>query len=58
MSFRGIFDPSLPIQGMFDNDIFDTENKAVQERVVLTAFVHGNEKLTTSTHGNEVITVK
>ena len=58
MSFRGIFDPSLPIQGMFDNVIFDTGDKAVQERNVINVFVHGTEKLTTSTHGNEVITVK
>ena len=58
MSFRGIFDPDLPIPGMFDNVIFDTENKLVQERTVITAFVHGNEVQTTSAHGNEVITVK
>ena len=56
-SDRGMFDANLPLQGIFDNDIFDTELAVAVNRVIIPALVHGNEAITVLVHGNEVITI-
>jgi len=57
-SERGMFDPNFPLQGIFDDQIFDTVVAAALNQVLIPAFVHGNKDITTATHGNEVIVVK
>ncbi len=57
-SDRGIFDANLPVQGIFDPNIFDTQLAAAMDTLLLPAFVHGNETITVAVHGNEVITIK
>ncbi len=57
-SDRGIFDPNLPVQGIFDSTIFDTELAVAIDRIVLPILIHGTDTITVLTHGNEEITVK
>ena len=55
---RGMFDASLPVQGIFDPNIFDTQLAVAIETLLLPVFVHGNQTITVAVHGNEVITIK
>ncbi len=57
-SDRGIFDPSLPVQGIFDPIIFDTEQVVAIDTILIPVLVHGISEITALTHGNEEITVK
>ena len=57
-SDRGIFDPSLPVQGIFDSNIFDTELVTAIDTILIPVLVHGISEITALTHGNEEITVK
>lgn len=58
VSERGMFDPNFPLQGIFDDQIFDTVIVAALNQILIPAFVHGNADITTATHGNEVIVIK
>ena len=55
---RGMFDPNLPVQGIFDPTIFDTQLAVAFETMLLPAFVHGNQTITVAVHGNEAIVIK
>ncbi len=57
-SDRGIFDPSLPVQGIFDSVIFDTQLVVAVGTITIPVLVHGISEITALTHGNEEITVK
>ena len=57
-SDRGIFDPSLPVQGIFDSVIFDTQLVVAGGTITIPVLVHGISEITALTHGNEEITVK
>ena len=57
-SDRGIFDPSFPVQGIFDSVIFDTQLVIPVDTRLITVLVHGISEITALTHGNEEITIK
>ena len=58
-SDRGIFDANLPIQGIFDDVIFDTAlTEAVVTHVLLPAFVHSTDTITALVSSKETIVVK
>ena len=57
-SDRGIFDPSFPVQGIFDSVIFDTQLVVAIDTILITVLVHGISEITALTHSNEEITVK
>jgi len=57
-SERGMFDPNFPLQGIFDDTIFDTVIAAALNQILIPAFTHGNADITTATHGNKAIVVK
>ncbi len=57
-SDRGIFDPSFPVQGIFDSVIFDTQLVVPVDTRLITVLVHGISEITALTHGNEEITIK
>ena len=58
-SDRGMFDPNLPIQGIFDTTIFDTDIvTATITQILIPAFVHGTSEKTALLHSTELIVVK
>ncbi len=57
-SDRGIFDHSLPVQGIFDSNIFDTQLVVPVDTILIPVLVHGISEITALTHGNEEITIK
>ncbi len=57
-SERGIFDPSLPVQGIFDSVIFDTQSIMGIDTILIPVLVHGISEITVGIHGNEEIVVK
>ena len=57
-SDRGMFDANLPVQGIFDPNIFDTELVAAIDTIIIPAYVHDNNSITVKVHGNEAITVQ
>jgi len=58
-SDRGMFDPNLPIQGIFDTTIFDTDLAPANiTQILISAFVHGTSEKTALLHSTELITVK
>jgi len=57
-SDRGIFDPSFPVQGIFDSEIFDTQSITGIDTILIPVLVHGISEITVLTHGNEEITLK
>ena len=58
-SNRGMFDPNLPLQGIFDSVIFDTELAiATVTQILIPAFVHGTSEKTALLHTTELIVVK
>ncbi len=57
-SDRGIFDPSFPVQGIFDSNIFDTQLVVPVDTRLISVLVHGISEITALTHGNEEITIK
>jgi len=59
VSDRGIFDENLPLQGIFDSVIFDTQlTTPAVTHVLLSAFVHSISTITALTHSTELIVVK
>jgi len=58
-SSRGMFDPSLPTQGIFDPAIFDTKLvDALTTHPILPALVHDNSTKTSLIHGTELKVIK
>ncbi len=58
-SDRGIFDENLPLQGIFDSLIFDTQlSTATVTHIILPAFVHSNSEKTALIHGTETKIIK
>ena len=57
-SDRGMFDPNLPVQGIFDPNIFDTQLAVALDQILLPVFVHGRGDITAAVHGREAIIVK
>jgi len=57
-SDRGIFDPSFPVQGIFDDTIFDTQLVIPVDTRLISVLVHDISEITALAHGNEEITVK
>jgi len=58
-SDRGIFDANLPVQGIFDDVIFDTLlSTAAVTHILLPAFVHSTSTISTFLHSTETIVVK
>jgi hypothetical protein len=58
-SDRGMFDPNLPLQGIFDTAIFDTDLvTATVTQILIPAFVHGTSEKTALLHSTELIVVK
>ena len=58
-SNRGMFDPNLPLQGIFDSDIFDTQEAAASvTHILLPIFFHDTALSTVPFHGTELIVLK
>ncbi len=58
-SDRGIFDENLPLQGIFDSIIFDTQLAAATvTHILISAFVHSTSTIAAFVHSTETIVVK
>lgn len=58
-SDRGMFDPNLPLQGIFDSDIFDTQlAPTTVSHSTVTVLIHSTDLITTQVHSTKTVTVK